>query len=116
MRRTSERRQWKSFFAPESGSDSGIGETDMFNDKAFTAYAFLLITGTACVLTYAVVAQGGSFPPLVYMIEHLLMALALRAAYKSFDGPAWFPYPSQIRGMSEEVEITVPGSAAGALG
>ena len=88
----------------------------MFNDKAFTAYALLLIAGTVTVLTFAVAAQGGSFPPFVYMIEHLLMALALRSAYKSFDGPAWFPYPSQRQGASEEVEVTIPGSAAGALG
>jgi len=86
-------------------------------DRKFAAYAFVLIAGTACVLTLAVVAAGGSFPPLVYMIEHLALALALRAAYKSFDGPAWFPYPSQLRGMSETREIApAPESAASALG
>ncbi len=88
----------------------------MLNDKAFTAYALLLIAGTAAVLTFAVVAQGGSFPPVVYMIEHLLMALALRASYKCFDGPAWFPYPSERKDASEEAEVTIPNSAAGALG
>jgi len=89
----------------------------MFDDKVFTAYALLLIAGTASVLTFAVVAQGGSFPPAVYMLEHLLMALALRASYKSFDGPAWFPYASQRQSVSEEVEaVSVPDSVAGALG
>jgi hypothetical protein len=86
-------------------------------DKTFAAYALILAAGTACVLTLAVTAGGGSFPPAVYMIEHLILALSIRAAYKSFDGPVWFPYRSQFQDTNEAVETNaIPDSAAGALG
>ena len=84
----------------------------MFNDKKFAAYAFLLVAGTACVLTMAVTAGGASFPPVVYMIEHLALALAIRASYKTFDGPAWFPYRSQLRGGVAAEAAGAPDTAS----
>ncbi len=61
----------------------------MENDKAFAWYAAFIAAGTITVVTAAVVTQGGSFPPMAFLVEHLALSLLFRSAYKSFDGSNW---------------------------
>jgi hypothetical protein len=35
-----------------------------------------------------------ALPSPLMFVEHLAMSLTFRAAYKSFAGPVWWPYPS----------------------
>jgi len=59
------------------------------NDKAFATYAAFITAGTITVITWAVLSNGQSFPPMAYIIEHLALSLLFRSAYKSFDGSNW---------------------------
>jgi hypothetical protein len=86
----------------------------MDNQKVFTIFAITMIAGTATVITAAVTLQGGSFPPVIYLIEHVVLSLLLRSAYKSFDGTNWLARGMDLIGLTvQEVaaEPTAPDAA-----
>lgn len=56
------------------------------NDKAFAIYAFVLIGMLLTVLTIAVAGGIAAVPGVAFLVEHVALALTIRAAYKSFDG------------------------------
>jgi len=66
----------------------------MDNDKIFSIYAFSLVGGIASVITASILAGIAAVPSPLMFVEHLAMSLTFRAAYKSFGGPVWWPYPS----------------------
>jgi hypothetical protein len=59
------------------------------NDKAFAAYALILIAGVASLLTTLVLTGPGTWPSPVHILEHVAMGLAIRAGYKSVGGWSW---------------------------
>lgn len=61
----------------------------MTHDKMFAAYAGTLMAGTITVITAAVLAGGQSFPPILFIVEHLCLSLLFRSAYKAVDGENW---------------------------
>jgi hypothetical protein len=61
----------------------------MNNDRIFAAYTVLLIAGVASVITASVMAGVAALPTFVVFLEHILLSLAFRAAYKSIGGFEW---------------------------
>jgi len=59
------------------------------NDKVFTAYALFLVSGVASVITATVMAGVTALPTLAVFLEHLMLSLLFRAAYKSIGGFDW---------------------------
>jgi hypothetical protein len=59
------------------------------SDNAFTAYALILTSGVASVLTASVIAGVSTPPSAGVFLEHVLLGLAIRAAYKSMGGWNW---------------------------
>ena len=61
----------------------------MNNDKVFAAYALILVSGVASVITASVMASVAVLPSLAVFLEHLALSLLFRAAYKSIGGFDW---------------------------
>lgn len=80
----------------------------MDNDKIFALYACTLIAGIGSVITASILAGYAAMPGPLVFVEHLAMSIGFRAAYKSFGGPAWWPYPSH-----EEVGVPAMAEASG---
>jgi hypothetical protein len=59
---------------------------DIMNDNAFALYVLALVTAVGSLFTLAVLTGIASVPPIAFMVEHVILALAIRTAYKSFDG------------------------------
>jgi hypothetical protein len=74
----------------------------MNNDKVFALYACTLIAGIGSVITATVLAGVTTMPSPLVFLEHLAMSFTFRAAYHSFAGPVWWPYP-QHEGVAEGV-------------
>lgn len=83
----------------------------MDNDKVFAAYALFLVAGMASVLTASVLSGTATLPSAAVFLEHIALSLALRTAYKSFDGTYWINN-IQIDGVVEADEATVHHGAA----
>lgn len=58
----------------------------MNHDKAFAIYAVALVAGVFTVIATAVNLGIASAPDLSFMMKELVLAVGLRAAYKSLDG------------------------------
>jgi hypothetical protein len=58
-------------------------------NKAFAAYALVLIAGVGSVLTASVLAGVTSLPSPLGFVEHVALGLMVRAAYKSIGGFDW---------------------------
>lgn len=88
----------------------------MIIDKAFTVYVLALTLGVTSVLTIAIVGQGGTFPSLGFMVEHLALGLTFRLAYKSLDGRDLVAPIFEFIGMATSAEPLVvhPNSAEAA--
>jgi len=84
----------------------------MDNQKAFTIFAISIIAGTATVITAAVTLQGGTFPPVIYVIEHVALSLLLRSAYKSFDGTNWLARGMDFVGLTGQDLVAEPTAPA----
>lgn len=56
------------------------------NDKAFALYATCLVAAVISLFTVTVSVGIASVPPIAFIVEHVALALAIRTAYKSFDG------------------------------
>lgn len=67
----------------ETGA-SAEGRHTMNNDKYFSIYCFVMLGGVAAIVTASVQAGYGSLPSPLVFIEHIVMSLVVRAAYKSF--------------------------------
>jgi len=62
----------------------------MHNDKVFIAYAMALVIGIGSLIIFVLGTGASSIPSPIYLIEHVGLALAIRAYYKSFDGESGF--------------------------
>jgi hypothetical protein len=80
----------------------------MNNDNVFAIYACTLVAGIGSVITASVLAGLATMPTPLVFAEHLAMSFTFRAAYKSFAGPVWWPYPSS---RVEEAEVATPAIA-----
>lgn len=58
----------------------------MNHDKAFAIYAVALVGAVFMLLSTSVFVGIASAPELSFMIKELVLGLAIRTAYKSFDG------------------------------
>jgi hypothetical protein len=58
-------------------------------DKAFAAYALILIGAVGSLLTAMVLSGVTTAPSPLRFLEHLALGLAIRAAYKSAGGFSW---------------------------
>lgn len=65
------------------------GERHLDNDKAFAAYAMILLALVGTVLTTVVVTQFPTVPSFLGIAEHVMLGLLIRASYKSFAGWDW---------------------------
>ena len=81
----------------------------MDNDKAFAIYAITIFAGLASVLTASLLAGYASIPSPPMFVEHPAMSLLFRAAYKSFGGPVWWPYPSAFEDGHEAAAAPAAG-------
>lgn len=80
----------------------------MDNDKAFAVYAIAIFAGLASIITASILNGYAALPTPLMFVEHLAMSLLFRASYKSFGGPAWWPYPAVAEAVDEAV--AVPGT------
>ena len=83
----------------------------MGNDKAFAIYALALITAVASVLAAFVIVRPAAVPSAVIFIEHLLLGLGVRAAYKSLHGFDWSDWNFMGERSGSVVEPIPPPSA-----
>ncbi len=56
------------------------------NDKAFAIFAISLVAAIGSLFTVAVATGIAAVPPIAFIVEHVALGLAIRTAYKSFDG------------------------------
>ena len=61
----------------------------MSNDRIFTAYALLLVSGIVSTLAASVLAGFASLPSAPVFFEHVALGLAIRTSYKLFGGFDW---------------------------
>jgi hypothetical protein len=86
------------------------------NDKVFAAYAVILVGGIASVLTASVIAGVTTLPTFALFLEHVVLSLLFRAAYKSIGGFDWVFFLGPDTYVREEREAPVhPAGAAEAL-
>lgn len=62
------------------------GESLLNTDKAFAAYALILVSGVASLLTASVLVGFATLPSPGVFLEHVALGLAIRAGYKSIGG------------------------------
>ena len=84
----------------------------MDNDKIFTAYALLLISGVASVITASVLAGIATVPTFGVFVEHVALSLTFRGMYKSFGGFDWVYTVARTVGFvtAEAAEEVLPES------
>lgn len=58
----------------------------MENDRAFAAYAWVLLGGIGSLITALVAAGVGSLPDPLWLFAHVSMSVLMRASYKSIAG------------------------------
>ncbi len=89
----------------------------MQNDKAFIVYAMALVVGISTLVIFVLGTGASTIPTPIYLIEHVGLALAIRAYYKSFDGVSGFyAMANTIRahfGLGLE-DVELPATAASA--
>jgi len=82
------------------------------SDNAFAVYALILISGVASVITASVIA-GVAIPPSPgVFLEHVLLGLTVRAAYKSMAGWNWADWSFTSETAAEATAATgLPASS-----
>lgn len=83
----------------------------MENDKYFSIYAFTILGGLAAVVSASLSAGFTTLPSAWVFLEHIVLSLTVRAAYKSF-GWDWGLWTFGIG--SRPVAATVPAQASSA--
>jgi len=69
------------------------------NDRIFAIYAIGLIGCVLSLLACTVSVGLASVPAFAVLVEHIAMGLAVRAAYKSFDGSNVVVSALELSGM-----------------
>jgi hypothetical protein len=69
------------------------------NDRIFAIYAIGLIGCVLSLLACTVSVGLASVPAFAVLVEHIAMGLAVRAAYKSFDGSKIVVSALELSGM-----------------
>ena len=89
----------------------------MNNDRFFAVYALLLVGGVASVITASVMAGVATLPTFAVFMEHIVLSLLFRAAYKSIGGFDWviFLGPDTYTYEPREAPAEHPAGAAEAL-
>jgi len=88
------------------------------NDKAFAAYALLLIAGVTSTIATSVMVGFASLPSPVIFFEHVALGLTVRSAYKFVGGWNWADWTvtgeSHAEAVSVDDMLTPSGPAANA--
>ena len=88
----------------------------MDNDKVFTAYALTLIAGVAAVLAFVVTSGIAVLPSPTMYLEHLVLGIMTRAAYKGFGGFDWSDWSLGGTRAASAAAATEPTRIAGTAG
>jgi hypothetical protein len=94
------------FLVPKSVAEEG----PVNNDKVFSAYALILVSGVASMITATVMAGVATLPTLAVFLEHLMLSLLFRAAYKSIGGFDWVFFLGPDTYTFEPRETPTPGA------
>ena len=76
----------------------------MDNDRIFAAYTLSLVAAVASMITASILAGFTTLPTAGVFIEHLVMSLGLRAAYKSIGGFEWLTAAAEAVGFITDHE------------
>lgn len=90
----------------------------MDNDRAFAAFALILVLGVASMLTASVLFVGnGTWPSPPSFLEHVALGLLMRAGYKQIGGWSWADWSVAGDRTREAVEADLlPAGTAEAMG
>lgn len=83
------------------------------NDKAFAIYALALVAAVGTLFSVAVATGIASVPPIAFIVEHVALGLAIRTAYKSFDGSNPIVDFLEFYGWKSAEGTAVPSDALG---
>jgi hypothetical protein len=88
----------------------------MENDKLFAAYAAIIFLGISSVVTFVFVTGVGAIPATAFLLEHVILGLLIRGAYKAFDGESGlYVVWNGIRSLTEAGAIEASDGPTGAL-
>jgi hypothetical protein len=85
------------------------------NDKAFAAFALILLVGVVSVISTVVLTGPGTWPTPLHLAEHVALGLSMRFAYKwigGFDSADWSVASDRVR---ETAEMVPTGATADAM-
>jgi len=85
------------------------------NDKAFAAFALILLVGVVSVITTVVTTGPGTLPTPLHLAEHVALGLSMRFAYKwigGFDTADWSVASDRVR---EPAVMAPSGATADAM-
>ena len=90
----------------------------MDNDRAFAAYALVLIAGVTSTIATSVMVGFASLPSPVVFFEHVVLGLMVRSSYKFVGGWNWADWTVTGESAAEAVSagdmLTPSGPAADA--
>jgi len=89
-----------------------MGRTSVSNDKAFATWALLIIASAGLLLTGLVTAGLTTLPSLGAFLDHAVLALGVRFAYKWVGGFEWADWSV----FGDAAEAKVAGADLGAPG
>jgi hypothetical protein len=88
----------------------------MEHDKLFAAYAAIIFLGISSVVTFVLTTGIAALPAGFYLVEHVVLGLIIRGAYKAFDGESGlYVVWNGIRSLTEAGAIEASDGPAGAL-
>jgi hypothetical protein len=85
------------------------------NDKAFAAFALILLAGVVSVIMTVVTTGPGTWPTPLHLAEHVALGLSMRFAYKwigGFNAADWSVTSDRVR---EAAEMVPTGATADAM-
>lgn len=92
--------------------------TAVNNNKAFAAWAFGLVSGSALLLGTVFLAGIASVPPLATLLTDVAMGLGIRAGYKQIGGWDWNEWKWSFSGDTAEAiaaVVRIPAESAEAV-
>jgi hypothetical protein len=84
------------------------------NDKAFAAFALILLVGVVSVVSTVVLTGPGTWPTPAHLAEHVALGLSMRFAYKwigGFNAADWSVTSERVREAAEMVPTAATADA-----
>jgi len=84
------------------------------NDKAFAAFALILLAGVVSVISTVVLTGPGNWPTPLHLAEHVALGVSMRFAYKwigGFDVADWSVASDRVREPAEMLPAGVTADA-----